>query len=459
MFDIKSILTEQKVFFAKGGTIPIDFRIKQLEKLHSLLTTHEEAIARALQKDLHKAPMEAIFNEILLVKHEIKYVIKNLHKWASPRKVPSPFPLFWPGKSEIHYEPYGSVLIVGPWNYPFLLVLSPLIGAISAGNCVIVKPSEIAQHTQDLLINLISENFPREYIAAVKANPEEMNILLEENFDYIFYTGGSFVGKIIMQAAAKHLTPVTLELGGKSPCIVEESANLDFAARRIIWAKMLNSGQTCIAPDFLCVQASSKKSLIDKMKTVITEFYGTDPYKSPDFGRIINKKHFLRLIQLMQQGNMICGGNTNEEELYIAPTLIDNITWDDPIMQEEIFGPLLPILTYDKVDDLIQILKNQQKPLALYLFSKDKKHQENVLKQISFGGGCINDCILQEVNLNLPFGGVHGSGMGNYHGKYSFETFSHSKSIYRKTLPLETKLEYPPYSNRKLWWLRRLIKT
>lgn len=459
MYNIKSIIEQQKRYFSTGATLPVPFRIEQLKKLKLLLQIHEKSIALALKKDLNKAPMEAIFNEILLVVDEINFIIKHLKKWTRPLKVSTPFPLLWPGRSEIYFEPYGTVLIIGPWNYPFLLIMSPLIGAISAGNCAVVKPSELATNTQNLIVELINEHFSTEYITAVKAGPDEVGKLLEEKFDYLFFTGGTTIGKIVMQAAAKHLTPITLELGGKSPCIVDESADLAYAARRIVWGKMLNAGQTCIAPDFLYIQRSCKEELISKIQSSIVEFFGEEPEKSSDYGRIINKKHFERIVKLMQKGKILWGGKTKEDELYIAPTLIEPLSWNDPIMQEEIFGPLLPILTYDKLDDLIQTLQSKPKPLALYLFTKNKVHEKKILSRLSFGGGCINDCILHEVNLHLPFGGIDQSGMGQYHGKHSFETFSHRKSIYKKRLPIEFKLEYPPYSSRKLWWLRRLIRT
>lgn len=453
-----NILERQRQFFATGVTLPLAFRIEQLKKIQSLLEIHEADIVNALQKDLRKAPMESILDEILLVTEEIKFILKNLSQWMKPKKVPTRSPILWPAKSRIHFEPYGSALIMGPWNYPFLLVMSPLIGAICAGNCAVIKPSEISSHTQNVIVQIINDNFPMEFLYAVKAGPDETTQLLQEKFDYIFFTGGTQVGKIVMQAAAKHLTPVTLELGGKSPCIVDPTANLDFAARRIAWAKSTNSGQVCIAPDYLLVHRSCKEALVDKLQQAFLKFYGENPEKSPSYGRIINQKHFERIKNLMKKGNILFGGQTNEADLYIAPTLIDGISWDDPIMQEEIFGPLLPILTYDKIDEVIHAIKQRPKPLALYLFTKNEETEKRVLQQVSFGGGCINDCILQVANISLPFGGVGDSGLGNYHGKSSFETFSHAKSIYKKTLEIDSGLEYAPYSNKKLWLIRELIK-
>jgi aldehyde dehydrogenase (NAD+) len=454
---IQTILTSQRQFFASGKTLDISFRIEQLKKLKSILVTHEAEIAAALKKDLNKSEMEGIVSEVLLVTEELDYIIKNLKSWTRPQKVPSPFPLCWPGRSTIQYQPYGSVLIIGPWNYPFMLVISPLIGAMCAGNCAIIKPSELASHTQNLILKLINQNFPSEYIVAIPANSQEMNILLKEKFDYIFFTGGTQIGKIIMQAAAQHLTPVTLELGGKSPCIVDETANLDFAARRIIWAKLMNAGQVCLAPDYLFVHSSCKNALIDKLKQAIIRFYGENPEKSASYCRIINKKHFERIKKLMAAGNILFGGQTNEDDLYISPTLIDSISFSDPIMQEEIFGPLLPIISYDKTEELITAIKTLAKPLALYLFTKNKIFEKTILEKISFGGGCVNDCVLQVANYHLPFGGVGDSGIGSYHGKYSLETFSHRKSIFTKSWMIDIDLAYPPYTARKLSWLKRLI--
>lgn len=452
----KAILDQQKSFFSSGKSLPIDFRIEQLKKLKSILQTQESKIAGALKKDLNKAETPAVLYEILLVIKEIDFMVKNLHEWARPVKVKTPLSLL-PARSEIYFEPYGIVLIIGPWNFPFNLVMAPLIGAMSAGNCVVIKPSEVSGHTQDLILDLINNNFPAEYVTAVSADPEQMNDLLQEKFDYIFFTGGTAIGKIIMQAAAKHLTPVTLELGGKCPAIVDESANIDYAARRIIWGKTMNAGQMCVSPDYLLVHRSQKETMITKLQNAIKQFYGDDPAKSSSFGRIINKKHFERLTKLMEKCNILYGGTVNKDDLYISPTLIDGVSWNDPIMQEEIFGPLLPILTYDKMEDMIALLAKRPKSLALYLFTKNKENEKTLLNNLSFGGGCVNDCLWQTGNYNLPFGGVGESGMGHYHGKYSFETFSHHKSIYKKLVSIDPKIDYPPYTKFKLWLLRKLV--
>lgn len=452
------LIAKQRQFFASSATYSIDFRIKQLKLLKSIIEKNETVIAAALKQDLHKSPMEAIVNEVMLVIDEINFAIKHLRKWAKPKKVSASFPFTWPGSSKIYYEPYGCVLIMGAWNYPFLLIMSPLIGAISAGNCVIVKPSELAPSTEELIVKLINQHFSPDYLIAIKAGPADVDNLLKEKLDYIFFTGGTHIGKIIMKAAAKHLTPVTLELGGKSPCIIDASANLDFAARRIARAKTMNAGQVCIAPDYVYVNRANKDKLIQKIKSAWQQFYGDDAEKSDSYGRIINQKHFDRLSSLLQNGKIVVGGKTNPETRYIAPTIIDDVSWNDAIMQEEIFGPILPILTYDHLDEAIAAIRSRPKPLALYFFSDEVANQDKVLKQISFGGGCINDCLLQVANTNLPFGGVGPSGMGNYHGQYSFETFSHRKGIYKKNWLLDLSIEYPPYTPKKLWWIRQLFR-
>ncbi|OGT45182.1 MAG: aldehyde dehydrogenase [Gammaproteobacteria bacterium RIFCSPHIGHO2_12_FULL_41_20] len=456
--DYKELLETQRNFFATGVTQPVVFRIKQLKMIKTLLQTHEDEIISALYKDLHKPAQETVLHEILLVIKEIDFIIKHLKKWARSNKVSTPL-FLWPGRSAIYYEPYGCTLIIGAWNYPLMLILSPLIGAISAGNCAIVKPSEIAVHTQALLVKLIAYYFPPEYIAVVTAGPVETMQLLQEKFDYIFFTGSTQIGKKVLEAAAKHLTPVTLELGGKNPCIVTSDANLDYAARRIIWAKTINAGQTCIAPDYVYVQRACKDKLLSKLQNALLQFYGDTPQTSRNYGRIINYKQLSRLSQVLHDKNAVPQEkSTADNALYFAPTLIDNVTWQDAIMQEEVFGPLLPILTYDDMDEVIHAVNARPKPLALYLFTRNQQIEKQVLTSISFGGGCINDCILHIANYHLPFGGVGASGMGCYHGHYSFATFSHRKSIYKKHLLIELKLEYPPYNKAKLTWLRRLLK-
>lgn len=454
--DLAPVLKKQRQFFSSKATIPVSFRIEQLNKLKTILTEHENEINDALKSDLHKSETEVAL-EVFLIVNEINFAVKHLKNWVRPIKVPSTSPLLWPGQSVVYYEPYGLTLIIGPWNFPFYLTMLPLIGAMSAGNCAVVKPSEVAPHSQKLIIKLINEHFPSEYIVAVDANAQQTAHLLEQKFDYIFFTGGTKIGKLVMAAAAKNLTPVTLELGGKSPCIVDETANMDFAARRIVWAKYANAGQICIAPDYIYVQRSCKDALIEKLKATITKFYGDNSKESKDYGRIINKNHFTRLANLLKSGNIVFGGHLHEEELYISPTLINMVSWEDPIMQEEIFGPLLPILTFDQIDEAIEMISERPKPLALYLFTRDKKIESKVLNQVSFGGGCVNDCITHIMNPHLPFGGIGTSGLGRYQGKFSFETFSHCKGIYKKMLPIDLKALYPPYSKGILRLLKRIM--
>lgn len=456
--DFHSILQRQRNFFATGATLDVQFRLDQLRRLRNLLKDYEQRIYDALYHDLRRAPEETYLIEIAVTLKELDYVIKKLHSWAKPKRIRTPFPLLTPGRSYLYYQPYGCALIISPWNYPIFLNFSPLVGAMAAGNCAVVKPSETSSATQEVISALINDNFPPEYIYSVEANPNEMDSLLAEKFDYIFFTGGTSIGKIIMSAAAKNLTPLTLELGGKSPCIVDETANLRYAATRIIWAKMCNAGQTCIAPDYLYVHHRVKDKLIDECKKVLLHFYGIDPKSSNSYDRIINDKHFERLSNLLQSGKVVIGGQTVKEERYIAPTILDNVTWHDPVMQEEIFGPILPVITFTDIDEVIKTVNANPHPLALYIFSDNKKSINKVINNISFGGGCVNDCLLHVANQYLPFGGIGNSGMGAYHGKFSFETFSHKKAIYERKPKIALGLEYPPFSARKNVWLRRLLR-
>lgn len=451
------LLEEQREFFIKGNTLGINFRIEQLKKLKDLVKTHQSEIIEVLQRDIGKSPMETFITEISLVEDEILGAIKNLKKWMRRLKVSTPA-LLRPARSEIYREPYGCILIITPWNYPFLLLVLPLIGAMSAGNCAIVKPSEIATHTQNLMVKLINQYFPSHYIYALKAAPEQTEELLKEKFDFIFFTGGMRIGQIVMEAAAKQLTPVTLEIGGKSPCIVDQTIDLDYAARRVAWGKLINVGQTCIAPDYVFIHESCKHSFVKKLEINIDRFYGENPEKSSSYGHIINKKQFDRLNRLIQTSRVLFGGKTDPNKLYISPTLIDGADWTDPIMQEEIFGPILPILTFSNIEEVILKVKQQPKPLALYLFTKNKEVKKKVLDQISFGGGCVNDCLFHFVNENLPFGGIGARSLGKYRGKYSFDLFSQQKSVLVRSILFEVSLMYPPYSENKLWWLRWVYK-
>ncbi|NET31198.1 MAG: aldehyde dehydrogenase [Cyanothece sp. SIO1E1] len=444
---IGNILQQQRQFFGTGQTQAVTFRMQQLQRLKQGILDHQSAILAALKADLHKPELEARATE-LVVTREIDHALKRIRAWVRPRQVAVPVDQF-PAVARIYPEPLGIVLIISPWNYPFNLAISPLVGAIAAGNCAIVKPSEIAPHTSEAIATLIQKNFDPAYIAVVEGGIDTSQQLLAEKFDHIFFTGGTQVGKIIMAAAAKHLTPVTLELGGKSPCIVEADINLETAAQRITWGKFLNAGQTCIAPDYLLVEQTIKSDLLTAIKKHLHTFYGEDPASSPDYARIISAKHFHRLTALLDHGQIVIGGQTNPEERYIAPTVIDHVSLDDNVMAEEIFGPILPVLEYGDLADAIAIVNQRPKPLALYFFSKDRAKQARVLQATSSGGVCINDTLMHVGGVtSLPFGGVGDSGMGAYHGKAGFDTFSHYKSVLQKSFRFGSTLLYPPYKNK-----------
>jgi len=453
--DIPQTVQRQREYFQAGKTRDLNFRIDQLKKLKSIILANEEQIYEALKQDLGRPKFEAYMTDFVVVLQSVNEAIKKLKKWARPKKVPSP-KVLWPAKSEIHYEPFGVALIISPWNYPFQLLMDPLVGAIAAGNCAILKPSELAQNTQKLICKLINENFDSNYIYSVGGGIPESQELLKHKFDYIFFTGGTAVGKIIYKAAAEHLTPVTLELGGKSPCIVGPDADLKVSARRIMGGKFFNAGQTCVAPDYLYVHESIKNDFIAECKNELKEFYGDDPAKSESFGRVINEKHFKRLTQLINKEKVVVGGEWNEKDKYIAPTLLDGVSWDEPIMQEEIFGPILPVFTYKDLNSVIEKLKSQAKPLALYLYSNNESDQEKVIENLSFGGATINDCLSHVLNSNLPFGGVGDSGIGAYHGKLSFETFSHKKPVLKRSFKFDLKARYAPYSEKNFKLLKKV---
>jgi len=455
-YQLENIAESQKKFFFTGKTKPVSHRIKNLSLLKQAIVHHEADLIDALYKDLGKPVTEAYTSDIAPVLHEIDVAVKKIKSWSTPKKVGTPFMLF-PASSYIYPEPYGTALIIGTWNYPVQLTLAPLAAAISAGNCAVVKPSELAVHTSRVMAKLINNTFESDYITVVEGAVPETQTLLEQDFDYIFFTGGTEVGKIVMSAAAKHLTPVTLELGGKNPCIVDKDADLDKAADRICWGKFFNAGQTCIAPDYIMVHRSIKKLLLDKMKSTLERFYTKDPSSTPDFGRVINERHFTRLSSFLNYGNIVIGGKTISEQRYIAPTIIEEVSWDNPIMQDEIFGPLLPILEFDDLDQLIHDLKPRPKPLALYYFSSDKSRQEKVLAHLSSGGATINDTFAHLLNQRLPFGGVGASGMGAYHSKAGFDTFSHFKSVVKRSVWADPKSKYPPYST-PLKYLKKVIK-
>lgn len=452
--NIGNIIETQRDFFQTGKTKDVNFRIEQLTTLKQAIIEHEQSIVEALKADLHKPEVETYLTEISVIK-DIDYAIKHLQNWSKPQKAAVSWD-FFSYSAKIYPEPLGVVLIIGPWNYPFQLIISPLIGAIAAGNCAIIKPSEIASHTSDVIAKIIAKHFDPAYLAVVEGGVEASQKLLAEKFDHIFFTGGTAVGKIIMAAAAKYLTPVTLELGGKSPCIVDTDINLEHTVRRITWGKFINAGQTCIAPDYLLVNKTIKKDLIDGLEKSLKEFYGDNPVNSPDYARIISQKHFERLVSFLKDGKVVIGGENQPSERYIAPTLIDNVLLEDSVMQEEIFGPILPIIEYTDIAEAIALINSRPKPLALYLFSQDKNLQKRVLQETSSGGVCINDTVMQVGVSSLPFGGVGDSGIGNYHGKASFDTFSHKKSVLQNSFWLDLKWRYAPYQG-KLPLIKKLL--
>ncbi|MFZ7821819.1 MULTISPECIES: aldehyde dehydrogenase [Priestia] len=432
MNNYQELTKKQLSFFNSGKTKDVAFRIETLKKLRELVVRHEEDILKAVKADLNKPEMEAKRAEVGLVLSEIDFAVENLAEWAAPKEVETPS-THAGAKSYIYQDPYGLALVIAPWNYPFQLAVSPVVGAIAAGNCVVLKPSELTPHTSSLLAKMFNENFPEEYLTVVEGEVETSTALLKENFDYIFFTGSTMVGKIVAEAAAKHLTPVTLELGGKSPTIVHEDANIEEAAKRIARGKFANAGQTCVAPDYILVQRNVKDELLANLKEVVTNTYGEDVSQNLDFPHVVSEKHFDRLSSFLTNGDIVFGGKTDRSRLFIEPTVLDNISWEDNVMQDEIFGPILPVIVYDEISEVIQAIVKRPKPLALYLFSEDEAVQDHILNSVSFGGGSINDTINHMTSHYLPFGGVGDSGMGAYHGKASFDTFSHAKSILKRS--------------------------
>ena len=454
--DIPALVSRQREYFLGGATLEPSERKESLLRLQKAILAREKEIAEALHADLRKSPFESYMSETGMVLDELRYIAKHLEKWAKPKRVPTPLSQF-PSRSFICKEPYGVTLVMSPWNYPFLLSLDPLIGSIAAGNCVILKPSAYAPHTSHLLADLISSVFSPAHVAVVEGGREENSSLLEQRFDFIFFTGSVSVGKLVMEKAAQNLTPVVLELGGKSPCIIDETANLPMAARRLVFGKLLNAGQTCVAPDYVLVKRERKEGLISLLKSNIQDALGQNPGKNPEFPKIINQKHFQRLCAILEGETILLGGETDEAALTIAPTVTE-ASAENPSMQEEIFGPILPILTYDKPDDAIRFIREREKPLALYLFTESKAFEKRILQEVSFGGGCINDTIIHLATHHMPFGGVGHSGMGSYHGKKSFDAFTHEKSIVKKSSSVDLPVRYHPYTEKKLKMLKKFLK-
>ncbi len=450
------LLKEQQTYFAQGHTRDVDKRIAHLNLLKEYIQINEMEILEALKMDLGKPYFEGYATEVGYILESISHTVKNLKKWAKDELVKSPIHQV-PSKAFVRYEPYGTVAIIAPFNYPFQLLMEPVIGAIAAGNTVIAKPSEYTPETSTMIQLIMKECFTEDYVAVVRGGRELTTELIHAPVDYIFFTGSVPVGKIVMKAAAERLTPITLELGGKSPTIVHKDATIEIAAKRIAWGKYMNTGQTCIAPDYVYVHEDVKDAFLGELEKTIQEFYGEDPLQSEDYGKIINERHYDRLIELLDQEKIVIGGEIDKDTLYIAPTVLENVTWDDPVMADEIFGPILPVLTYTDLNETLKVINDKPKPLALYLFSESDIIQSIVMEKVSFGGGCINDTLMHVANPNMPFGGVGASGMGYYHGRESFVTFSHRKAIHKKSTRVETGLAFPPYKN-KIALLRKLIK-
>jgi len=454
---MKEILELQRTFFQSGATLPYGKRMEALNNLYQGIKNYEQELLQALKTDLGKSAAEAYMCEVGLALSDISNVRRHLKKWMRPQRRRTPLANF-PAQSQIINDPYGVTLIIAPWNYPFLLTISPLVGALAAGNCCVLKPSELSPATSEVLTRLIQETFPPEYVTVVNGAVEESQTLLDLDFDYVFYTGSVNVGKIVMEKASKHLTPVTLELGGKSPAIVTHSANLRLAARRIVFGKFLNCGQTCVAPDYILCEKSIHSEFLQLLKEETRQMYGEHPLDNPDFGKIINRRHFDRVCGLINPAKVVLGGQIQPEQLRIAPTIMDNVTASDAVMQEEIFGPLLPILVVDNSDEAFRFIQERPHPLALYLFTDDSAIERKFMTGLQFGGGCVNDTISHLAAHNLPFGGVGNSGMGAYHGRNSFLTFSHQKSVVKRHTWLDPALRYLPYTSSKLRLIKKFLR-
>lgn len=453
---IASIVERQKSYFYSGKTRGIEERKKQLCALYESIQSYESEIFEALKLDLNKSEHESYTTEIGYTLKEISFMIKNLSKWSKPKRVKTAMTHIG-STGRIIPEPYGVTLVIAPWNYPFQLAIAPLVGAIAAGNTVILKPSELTPNVSSVLAKMLTELFPPEFVAVIEGDAEVSTSLLKEPFDYIFFTGSVGVGKIVMEAAAKQLTPLTLELGGKSPCIVHKDAKLDVTARRIVWGKFLNAGQTCVAPDYVYVHSSIKDQFIEEMRKAVHEQYGENPLQNEKYVRIVSGRHFERLCSFLGNGQAVLGGNYDPDRLLIEPTVLTDVTWDDAVMEDEIFGPILPLLEYENIEDVIATVQHHPKPLALYVFSEARDVQKQVTQSISYGGGCINDVVYHLATPYLPFGGVGQSGLGSYHGEQSFQTFSHYKSILSQSTAFDMKIRYSS-TKSALKFIRKLLK-
>lgn len=445
---IQELIRKQREYFYTGATLDVNFRINSLKKIQTAIQTHQEQINAALKADLGKSSFESYMCESGLVLNEITYMLKHIRSLAKEKTVPTPLAQFH-SRSYMKPSPYGVVLIMSPWNYPFLLTFDPLVEALAAGNTVVLKPSAYSPATSRIICEIVRECFPEQYVAVVTGGREENACLLQEHFDYIFFTGSQSVGKEVMRQASAHLTPVTLELGGKSPCIVDKSANLKLAARRIVFGKYLNCGQTCVAPDYVFCHQDIKDDLLKQIQKQIRKQFGKSPLDNKNYGKIINEKHFSRILNLIDSSKVVTGGNIRQETLQIEPTVMDHVTFEDAVMQEEIFGPVMPLLTFTSMDEVIHKVNSMAHPLALYIFAQDKAVINKVTSECGFGGGCVNDVIIHLATSEMPFGGFGESGMGSYHGKKGFETFSHYKSIVDKKTWIDLPMRYQPY--RKIY--------
>lgn len=454
---IQEIIRKQRNYFYTGATLNIDFRITALKKLQTSIQSHQEQINAALKSDLGKSSFESYMCESGLVLSEITYMLKHIRSLSREKTVHTPLAQFH-SRSYRKPSPYGVPLIMSPWNYPFLLTFDPLVDAIAAGNTAVLKPSAYSPATSNIICEIVRECFPEEYVAVVMGGRQENSCLLQEHFDYVFFTGSQAVGKEVMRHASEHLTPVTLELGGKSPCIVDKSANIKLAAKRIVFGKYLNCGQTCVAPNYIYCHREVKDELLKQIQKQIRKQFGKSPLDNKNYGKIINEKHFERILGLINGEKLVYGGQSEPESLRIAPTVLNNITWDDAVMGEEIFGPLLPILTFDTLDEALDTVESHPHPLALYFFSEDKAAQKKVLDTCRFGGGCINDTIIHLATSDMPFGGVGESGMGSYHGRVGFETFSHYRSIVDKKTWMDLPIRYQKYTGLKEKMMRMFLK-
>ena len=455
--DIQALVAAQRAYFNTGATLPLAARKAALKRLRGTIKANEADISAVLRADLNKSPTESYMCEVGLTLSELSFVEKRLARWMADRPHLTPLAQF-PARSFTAVSPYGVVLIMSPWNYPFLLTMEPLIGAIAAGNCAVVKPSAYSPAASAVIRDILAECFPAEFVSVVEGGREANQALLDQKFDYIFFTGGVEVGKEVMSKAAVHLTPVTLELGGKSPCIVDSTARLDLAAKRLVFGKLLNCGQTCVAPDYLLIDRRVKDRFLACVTRWITVMYGQNPLDNAGYVRMVNQKHFDRVMGLIDQSKVVFGGRGDRSTLKIQPTILDNVSPEDPVMQEEIFGPVLPVLTFDRVEEAAAFVNARPHPLAVYLFSREKRTQELFLRRVSFGGGCINDTIIHLATSRMGFGGVGNSGMGSYHGRNSFNTFSHRKSIVKKSNLLDLPVRYPPYSPTKDRLLRLFLR-